>query len=203
MTSAARVPTELIDVWTAPSGARLTLRPVLPQDADLEQALVRGLSLRSRTQRFMAPIRELSPDWLARLTQLDFEHHVAVIAETFGIDGTALPVGEARYVVDDDDAEAAEFAIVVADAWRRQGIARRLLEALRCHAAAAGIVRLHGETLADNHAMIALARELGFRAAPFPGDARLVALVADLRSTPRAAPCRQRTRLPAVHAGHY
>lgn len=181
------VPTQLIDVWTLPGGQRITLRPVLPQDAELAQALVRGLSTASRVQRFFAPIRELPPAWLERMTRIDYERHLAVIAETW-IDGRAHPVGEARYVVDDADPCAAEFALLVGEGWRRRGIARRLLGTLAAHATSEGLQRLHGETLADNAAMIGLALELGFRARPLPGDARLVLLERRLQPEP-APPC--------------
>ena len=182
------LPTELIDVWQLPGGGRVVVRPVLPQDADLEQALVRGLSPASRYQRFMAPVRELPQAWLERLTQLDYRRHVALIAESFDA-GRAEAVAEARYVVDESQPAQAEFAIVVADAWRRHGIARRLLAMLGCHARAAGLSRLVGETLADNRAMVALARTLGYRARPHPGDARLVQLTLDLGGDGTHAPC--------------
>lgn len=63
-------PTHLIDVLSLANGRRVTVRPVLPQDAALEQALVRALSPSSRYQRFFAPIRELPADWLRRLTEI-------------------------------------------------------------------------------------------------------------------------------------
>ncbi len=192
----ARVPTQLIDVWRLPGGERITLRPVLPQDAELEQALVRGLSPVSRYQRFFAPIRELPPSWLERMTRIDYERHLAVIAETW-IDGRAHPVGEARYVVDDGDPCAAEFAVLVGEGWRRRGIARRLIDAIGGHAAAEGLQRLHGETLADNAAMIRLALELGFRARPLPGDARLVKLERQLRPDP-PQPCARAAHAPSA-----
>ncbi len=89
-----RYPTRLIDVWTLRNGRRVTVRPVLPQDAELEQALVRALSPASRYQRFFAPIRELPQDWFQRLTQIDYRLHQALIVESF--DGEeALAVAEA------------------------------------------------------------------------------------------------------------
>ena len=72
-------PTRLIDVWNTPDGRRVTLRPVLPQDAALEQALVRALSPSSRYQRFFTPIRELPASWLSRMTQIDDLQHLALI----------------------------------------------------------------------------------------------------------------------------
>lgn len=112
-------PTRWIDVWPLPDGRRVTVRPVLPQDAELEQAMVRALSPASRYQRFFVPIRELPQGWLERLTQIDYHRQQAFIVETF-VGDQALAVAEARYVVD-ASGEEAEFAVVVADDWRQLG----------------------------------------------------------------------------------
>jgi hypothetical protein len=89
-----RYPTQLIDRWTLADGRRVTLRPVLPQDAELEQAMVRGLSREGRYHRYFAPIRELSPQALAALAQVDYRRHLALVVETF-VDGEPLVVAEA------------------------------------------------------------------------------------------------------------
>jgi acetyltransferase len=167
-----RYPTHMIDRWTLPGGRQLVVRPVLPQDADLEQAMVRALSSTARYQRFFSAIRELPAPWLEQMTQIDYASHMALIAESF--EG-ALPVavGEARYAVD-ASSETCEFAVVVAEGWQRQGIARRLLASLMLHARAAGLQHMEGDVLATNHAMLALAASLGFEHERHPEDARLV-----------------------------
>ena len=183
---APRVPTRLIDVLRLPDGRRVTLRPVLPQDGELQQQLVRSLSPASRTQRFFAPIRELPRDWLERMTLVDHDRHVALVAESFDADGGAIAVGEARYVVG-ADAASAEFALAVADDWQRLGIGARLLASLRDHARSVGLERLEGEVRCGNHAMLQLARRLGFALRAHPLDARLVQVVAALRTGATAA----------------
>jgi acetyltransferase len=174
-------PTRLIDVWSLADGRRVTLRPVLPQDAELEQALVRSLSPASRYQRFFAPIRELPADWLQRMTQVDYHRHQALIVESFSGE-QAIAVAEARFVVD-ESGQQGEFAVVVADDWQRLGLARRLLESLMRSAAEEGLQRLVGDVLATNRAMLALARGLGFRALPHPdGGAQIVRVQRDLQA---------------------
>lgn len=176
-------PTRLIDVFTLADGRRVTLRPVLPQDAALEQALVRTLSPASRYQRFFAPIRELPADWLQRLTQVDYLNHQALIVETFAGDA-AVAVAEARYVVDDTGAQA-DFAIVVADDWQRLGLGQRLLCTLLRSAADAGLQRLVGDVLATNASMLALARRLGFSVMAHPdGGAQIVRVERTLTWSP-------------------
>ena len=176
-------PTRLIDVWTLADGRRVTVRPVLPQDAALEQALVRALSPAARYQRFFAPIRELPEGWLRTLTQIDYRRHQALIAECFDGD-EALPVAEARYVVDeagDEAGDEADFAVVVADDWQRRGLARRLIGSLIAQAARSGLRRLRGDVLATNRAMLDLARSLGFHTRRHPdGGAQVMRIVLDL-----------------------
>jgi len=159
-------PTRWIDVWQLPGGRRATVRPVLPQDAELEQALVRALSPASRYQRFFAPIRELPEGWLQRLTQIDYRRQQAFIVETF-VGDQALAVAEARYVVD-ASGEECEFAVVVADDWQHLGLARRLMQALMRSAAEAGLQRMVGDVLATNRAMLSLAQSLGFKTLRHP-----------------------------------
>jgi acetyltransferase len=185
-----RYPTRWIDVWCLADGRRVTLRPVLPQDAELEQALVRALSPASRYQRFFVPIRELSADWLERLTQIDYTRQQAFIVETF-VGEKALAVAEARYVVDAAGREC-DFAVVVADDWQHQGLARRLLRCLMRSAAASGVQRMVGDVLATNAPMLALARNLGFRVMRHPdGGAQVLRVQRELqdletRPAPRA-----------------
>ena len=165
-------PTRLIDRWTLPGGRRVVARPVLPQDAELEQSLVRGLSADARYQRFLGPVRELSPQLLEQMTRIDYERHVALVAETFD-DGAPRVVAEARYVLDAGGRDA-EFAVVVADDWRRLGLAARLICMLCGHARESGLASLYGEVLATNRPMLELLRRLGFARRRHPGDARLV-----------------------------
>lgn len=181
-----RYPTRLIDVWTLADGRRVTVRPVLPQDAELEQALVRSLSPASRVQRFFVPIRELPEVRLRQLTEIDYRRHQALIAETFDGD-QALAVAEARYLVDASGRDG-EFAIVVADDWQHRGLATRMLRTLIDQAERSGLERMVGDVLATNHAMLALARSLGFRVARHPdGGAQVLRVVRDLQPDLAAA----------------
>jgi acetyltransferase len=187
-------PTRLIDRWTLAGGRRVIVRPVLPQDAELEQSLVRGLSPEARYNRFFNPIRELSPGQLEQMTQIDYRRHVALVAESFD-GGAARVVGEARYVVD-EGGRGAEFAVVVADDWRRLGLATRLLRSLREHACEAGLETLYGDVLASNEAMLAMLRRLGFRRRMHPGDPRLVLATVELNGEgSERAPCKP-ARMP-------
>src|SRR5262245_48001996 len=134
-------PAHLIDVVTTDDGRRITLRPVLPQDAVLLQDYVQSLSSEARYMRFMRGLRELSPGMLTELTSVDYQMHVALIA-TVAIDGVETIIAEAHYVADEQDALACEFALSVADDWQRRGLGVMLVERLARDAAAAGFRRI-------------------------------------------------------------
>jgi RimJ/RimL family protein N-acetyltransferase len=170
-----RYPADLIDVVRLGAGRRLVIRPVLPQDEDLTVAFFGNLPAAARYDRFMSPMRNLPPALIKRFTNVDYSDHMALVAEVFE-DGEEIVVAEARYVRLAADPAAAEFAVSVAERWQGKGLAKLLLLKLECRAAAAGIQRIVGQTLATNARMLHLARRAGFAVSPSP-EARSVMLL--------------------------
>ena len=138
-------------------GRSVALRVACREDATAVQEFVRGLSERSRRHRFFAPLRELSPDQLDRITRSRPPADLALVGETTGSPGTRI-VAMAQYAV--CEPLDAEFAVVVDDAWQRQGLGIQLLRVLAEHAARAGLAALAGFVLADNWPMLALLTRL-------------------------------------------
>ena len=149
-------PAELEEVLVLRDGARVPVRPIRPEDVELEKRFFDRLSERSRFQRFMQHLPQLPPSMLARFTQLDYDRELALVALH---EGEFIAVG--RYAPN-LDGETAEFALVVADAWQGKGLGRLLLERLREAARRAGYKALYGNILGANHDMLDLARRLGF-----------------------------------------
>jgi acetyltransferase len=179
-----RYPVHLIDVMRAADGRRITIRPTLPQDRELQKEFFRSLSAESRHSRFMTWLKEL-PDALAeQFASIDYRSHLALLAEVFD-GGREMMIGEARYVVDADDREQCEFAISVADGWRRCGLGSALLTRLEIEAAASGINLMSAQTLVSNKAMLGLAVRAGYRVVANRCDASQADLQKKL-STPTA-----------------
>jgi acetyltransferase len=143
---------------TARDGRRACVRPVRAADAPLVQQFVRELSPRSRRNRFFAPVAELSPAQLERMTQFDAATGLGLVALAGG-DAPRI-VGIAQHAV--CDPPFAELAVVVADDWQRQGLGERLVALLLAHAAKTGIAAVQGFIMAANQPMLALASKLGF-----------------------------------------
>ncbi|HYX64787.1 MAG TPA: GNAT family N-acetyltransferase [Burkholderiales bacterium] len=132
----------------------MLLRRVRAGDAERVQQFVRALSARSRLERFLAPVSELSVRQLERITS-----GTGLCLAVFDERGRIVALAEYACA----DATGAELAIAVADAWQGRGLGRRLLARLVRHAARAGVARLEGVTRVGNAAMQRLASELGFR----------------------------------------
>jgi len=125
-------------------------------DAPAVQAFVRKLSPDTRRKRFFGPVVELSPEQLVRLTSERSKDDLNLLV----LDARRDVIGMAQ-CVGTGDAEA-EFALVVADQWQRQGIGTALCEAIFQHARKSGLARLGGFVLTDNRAMLGFAAKLGF-----------------------------------------
>jgi acetyltransferase len=164
-------PAHLVSEWTAPNGARVTVRPIRPEDAEIEREFVKQLSPEAKYFRFMSAIRELSPQMLARFTQIDYDREMALIAVT-ARDGREEEAGVARYITNPDGASC-EFAIVVDDEWQARGLGRRLMTQLIEVGRLRGLTTMSGDILAANQAMLALAASLGFAIGQVPGEAGL------------------------------
>ncbi|HJU22018.1 MAG TPA: GNAT family N-acetyltransferase [Casimicrobiaceae bacterium] len=161
-------PIELVGDVALRDGTLIHVRPIRPEDAALERAFVDGLSQRARYFRFFYPLATLTPTMLARFTQVDYDRELALVA-LVDIDGVPTFVGVARYVANPDGASA-EFAVVVADAWQRRGVARVLVHGLIVCAKRRGFERLRGAILRENDAMLAFVRAAGFTLADDPQD---------------------------------
>ena len=130
----------------------------------MELSFVECLSDHSRYMRFFNPTRTLAPRLLARLTQLDYEREMALIA----LDGEAMR-GVARYSPK-SDGTTCEFAVTVADDWHGRGLATLLMQRLIICARDAGYLTISGTVLSDNHDMHRLMTRLGFKGKRSPED---------------------------------
>jgi len=167
-------PVELIGDVPLRDGTVLHVRPIRPEDADMERSFVNGLSEQTRYYRFFYRLSELTPAMLARFTQVDYDRELALVAIAATDEGGSQAfVGVARYIANPDRLSA-EFAVVVGDAWQRRGVARVLMRGLIVCAKRRGLERLEGTVLRENERMQAFVRSLGFTIADDPEDATQV-----------------------------
>jgi acetyltransferase len=174
----AEYPAHLVQTRHLFDGTEVTVRPIRPQDASMEQDFVRGLSDDSRYFRFMGQLRELSPRKLQYMTSIDYDRHMALVG-TVMRDGKELEIGVARYVAA-PGGDSCEFAIAVDDAWQGSGVAGILMAALMEAAREKGLKTMEGFVMASNHKMLKFARQLGFTTHRDIGDCDTVHVVRPL-----------------------
>jgi RimJ/RimL family protein N-acetyltransferase len=169
-------PRHLVEDWQLSDGTPVRIRPIRADDLDLHSAFVAGLSNETGYHRLLSP-RKPQPDELWRMTHIDYDRELALIATT-EVGGREQQIGVVRYVRGDtpETAHVAEFAVVIGDAWQRHGVAAKLLRKLIDAAAQAGVKQLADITLYDNTGMLALARKLGFRLQRDPGNPNVTRL---------------------------
>ncbi len=161
--------------WPLKGGALASVRPIRPDDAEMLQAFVRGLSQESRYFRFASAISELPARVLSRFTLIDYDREMALVAlvkSPPAADGSPAPdrlVGVSR-IVTNPDGTSCEFSLVVADDQKGQGLGSRLMGAIIEQARSKGLAEIMGLILANNSAMLRLMTSLGFAIGPCPDD---------------------------------
>ena len=172
-------PTEWVRAHDA-GGEAVVIRPIRPEDAAAHAAFFARLSPQDVRYRFFSAIRALSTEQIARMTQVDYEREMALLAVR--PDGTT--VGVARLVREMDTGEA-EFAVVVQGDAKGRGVASALMQQLLAWGRAKAVREVVGQVLADNAPMLAFVRKLGFKVRRTLGDADV--LEARLALTPPPA----------------
>jgi len=141
-------------------GQAINIRPMRPDDLDIETEFVHGWSAETRYNRLFSAGSFTSPERLKQITQIDYTRDMALIA-TLMLEDRETQIGVARYVLHQDN-KTCEFALTVADAWQHRGIGRALMQRLMDGAAAAGIETMVGDILSSNEPMLHFMRSLGF-----------------------------------------
>lgn len=142
-------------------GARLSLRPIRPEDGRRLAAFYARATPADMRLRFFMSRREVPRSELARYSQIDYDREMTFIALSPRAGAGPEMAGEVRAVCDPDN-ERAEFAIQVAAPWQGKGLGRLLLDRLLAYLRGRGTREVAGQCLRENAAMAALARSAGF-----------------------------------------
>jgi RimJ/RimL family protein N-acetyltransferase len=148
-----------VDLYTLNDSRQVAIRPIRPDDHERLRASHARLSPESRYRRFLATKPELTTADTRYLVEIDGSDHFALVA-TLPDEPDEPIVAVARYIRLPTDPEAAEFAVVVADDFQRQGLARELMARLAHAAVAHGITRFRATMLADNIAIHRVTEQL-------------------------------------------
>jgi acetyltransferase len=170
-------PARFEQVWPLAGGGEVTVRPVRPDDAQMLQDLVKGLKPESRYFRFVSSIIELPPTLLARLTLIDYDREMALVAvycqREADANGefheTERIVGVSRFITNPDQTSC-EFSLLVADDFGGRGLGSRLMEGIMDAAREKGLTDIEGLVLTNNTDMLRLMKGLGFGIKAYEDD---------------------------------
>jgi RimJ/RimL family protein N-acetyltransferase len=149
-----------VDLHLLHDGTPVEIREIRADDGERLQASHARLSPESRYRRFLSAKPTLSEADARYLVEIDGCGHYALVA-TSSVDGhQGEIIAVARFVALPETPRTAEFAIVVGDAYQRQGLASGLMDRLAAAAVARGIERFRAVMLSDNLAIQRLLERL-------------------------------------------
>ena len=177
-----------VSVWERlRDGTTIRIRLVCPEDEPRLHDLAAHMSDEDLRLRFLAPVKGLSPAVAARLSQLDYDRDLGLLAERHGL---ALAMA---HLFTDPERMRAEYAIAVRSDWKGRGLGCLLMTRLIDLARQREISELVGEVLRENVPMLRMCRKLGFAVSPEPSDFSI--FVATKRLAENYADCRAGGRL--------
>lgn len=154
-------PKDMEKVVKLKNGKSMLLRPIKPEDEPMEAEMFTHLSKRTQLCRFFKPLKEITHSHLIRYTQIDYDREIAIIAE-IEERGVKKMAGVAR-VMRDPFSQKAEFGVVVADPWQKQGIGSKLVDYIIEISKKKGFRRLYIDMLPNNTQFIKMLKNRHFQ----------------------------------------
>ncbi len=146
---------------TLKDGTHVVIRPIQPDDAEDLQATFQRLSMESIYLRFLSFKKVLDDQEALYLASVDLTSRMAFVA-IYRENGHDIVIGVSRYaLLDKDDLEVAESAVVVTDEFQGRGLGKLLLKRLVNYARAKGIHTLRGNMQVGNNRMLDLVKRSG------------------------------------------
>lgn len=161
-------PSDWVRTIALKNDQQVEVRPIRPEDGQLEAEFIHNMSSQSKYFRFMHAINDLTPEMLSRFTKIDYDREMAFVAMHYE-GGKETMVGVSQYVINPDK-KSCEFAIALADDWQGLGLARKLMTILMEHIKERDLDVIEGTVLRNNTSMDHLMSSLGFVKSPSPED---------------------------------
>jgi acetyltransferase len=162
-------------------GRKVLLRPIRPEDEPQLQDMLARSSADDIRLRFFSPLKQLTHESAARLTQIDYDRAMTLVAEGRE-DGRPTMLGLVGIIADPDN-DTAEYGIMVRSDLKGQGLGYLLMTEILAYARARGLQRMVGDVLRENRTMLQMAAELGFTRSDVPEESGVVRV-----TIPLAAP---------------
>jgi acetyltransferase len=175
-------PSQYVGKWRTTGGIDVLVRPIRPEDEPLVARFHETLSERTVYLRYLAHLKlnqRVAHQRLSRLCFVDYARDMSLVVEredggaNHGRGREILAIGR----LSGTRPAEAEFSLLVADAYQRQGLGRELLRRLVEIGRAEGRHRITADIDPANVAMQAICRELGFQLQREPEDPTVEAVL--------------------------
>ncbi|SEM91220.1 acetyltransferase [Sphingomonas gellani] len=150
------VPAEWTADLTTRSGLSIHVHPVRPDDVGRLADLFHHVTPEDLRFRFLSGVREVGRDRLVAMTQIDYRRTINFLAFA-----DEVPVATAMLACDPDRSRG-ELAVSVRGDFKGRGISWSMVQHVLRYAKAEGIETIEAVESRDNHAALALEREMGF-----------------------------------------
>lgn len=152
-------------------GSWIFMRPIRPEDEPLLKDFFSREKPEDLRLRFFAPVQDPSHKFLARLTQLDYDREMGLIAfrESGDAEAEVEPLGMVSINADPDNLRG-EYAVMVRSDLKGMGLGWVLMESIIEYSRNRGMIEIFGEVLQENTGMLGMCRKLGFKVAVSEDD---------------------------------
>jgi acetyltransferase len=154
-------PKEYLDEFKLKNGKKVLLRPIKPEDEEMEGGLFKTFSQESLKQRFFEVIKKVDHDLLTRFTQIDYDREMA-IAAIVKEDGKEKIIGVVRMITD-PTGEAADFTIGIGDPWHFQSLGKKFTDYILEIAKSKGVKVMRAKYYSSNKPMHSILVKKGFK----------------------------------------
>ncbi len=160
-------PSQYIEKWTMKNGMEAVIRPIRPEDEPLMAAFHQTISERSVMLRYFYPMalsQRIEHERLSRISFIDYDREMALVAEVKGRRGTDEIIAAGR-LIKLYGGEEAEFTVLVSDAYQGYGLGSEMLRRLVYIGKQEGVKHIYGNIVGENANMLRVVERLGFKLA--------------------------------------
>lgn len=160
------------------------MRRIRLSDEEPLRRMLERMSGDDLRRRCLGTVKDFPRHAAERFVQADGGDELALVAVATGAETEILGVAHLSRLRGDQ--AAAEYDVMVRSDQQGHGLGHRLTEAALDEAAASGLRKVLAEVSADNHAMLRMAFDFGFR--PVIRDGNLVQIGVEIPSAVAAPP---------------
>jgi len=159
-------PAQYASAWALKNGTSITIRPIRPEDEPLIVKFHATLSEQSVYMRYFHMIalsQRVAHERLTRICYNDYDRELALVADNKNPQTGEHEILAVGRLTKETAAGEAQFALMVSDAWQKQGLGGELLRRLLEIGRQEKVRRITAEILPENYPMIHVCKKLGFK----------------------------------------